>query len=71
MRSRADSKWDNLLNETGSVVFLEHVYKVNSQADPTNQVRLGDIFRPVFENTVSINRGDFMDQMLNLNKPCP
>ena len=65
------SKWGNLLNETDSVVFLEHVYKVNSEANPAKQVRLGDIFRPAFENTVSINRGDFMDQMLNLNKPCP
>ena len=70
-----NSNQDDLLSSTESVIFLEHIYKVNS-IDPSKenspvQVRLGDLFRPVFENTVSINQGDFLDQMLNLNKPCP
>ena len=43
----------------------------NATANGAVQVKLGDIFRPVFTHTIAVDRSDFLDDMLNLNKPCP
>lgn len=66
------SDWESITSKMDDVIFLEHGYKVKPMnPDSADQITFGDIFRPVFEHTIKIDQTGFLDQMLNLNKPCP
>ena len=66
------SNWESVTSEMDDLIFLEHGYEVKSmRPNSADQIKFGDIFRPVFDNTIKIDSTDFLDQMLNLNKPCP
>ena len=66
------SDWESITSEMDDLIFLEHGYQVKSlDPDSADQITFGDIFRPVFDQTIKIDQTDFLDQMLNLNKPCP
>ena len=66
------SNWESVTSKMDDLIFLEHGYEVKSmRPNSADQIKFGDIFRPVFDNTIKIDSTDFLDQMLNLNKPCP
>ena len=68
------SNWESVISEMDDLIFLEHGYQVKTSSKligAPEQIKFGDLFRPVFDNTIKIDRTDFLDQMLNLNKPCP